>query len=58
MIATKPDTLTIPISFERCPVHHSLVARDGEGHLIGKCDGCAGEAADALIFIRRTSRGV
>jgi hypothetical protein len=38
-----------------CPVHHRLVSFDIAGHLIGRCDACAAEAAVATLRIIRSS---
>lgn len=35
-----------------CPVHGQMVALDTDGHLLGRCEGCMEEAADALILIQ------
>lgn len=53
MIPSRRDSHTIPISVARCPVHGSIVGRDGVGRLIGKCEVCAEEVADGLIWLRR-----
>lgn len=42
----------LPVETRRCPVHHRLVAIDGDGHLLGRCDGCTEEAAAALTLIQ------
>jgi len=31
----------------KCPVHRTLVGVDEHGHLLGRCDQCAAEAATA-----------
>lgn len=36
-----------------CPVHGAKLIRDENGVLNGKCWGCAGEAADGIIWLRR-----
>ena len=41
-----------PITFVRCPLHGSKVGRDGEGRLLGRCDGCAAVVAQALTWMR------
>lgn len=43
---------TAPISFVRCPVHRKKLGRDGEGVLLGRCDGCASDCATALRWLR------
>jgi hypothetical protein len=48
VIAVEAKPSTAPILLERCPVHGSLVAYDGDGHLLGRCDGCCREAALAF----------
>lgn len=45
-----------PVYLVACPVHGRKVALDGEGRVLGKCDGCATEAAQALTQLRRTRR--
>jgi len=46
-----------PITTVRCPVHGRLVGVDGEGQLLGRCDGCMREAARALALLRRMRGG-
>jgi DnaJ-class molecular chaperone len=38
-----------------CPVHRRVVARSPEGGLLGKCDRCAAEAAQALPLMVRAA---
>lgn len=47
----------IPILTVRCPVHRRLVGRDGEGRLLGRCDGCVEEAARAIQTFSSYSTG-
>jgi hypothetical protein len=49
---SRDPNVRFPIFFDRCPVHHALVSFDGDGHLTGRCDGCASEAADATRSLR------
>jgi hypothetical protein len=44
-----------PVRFENCPVHGQKVGVDGEGRLLGRCDGCAREYARALMLMRRNA---
>lgn len=37
----------------RCPVHGLMVGTDAAGRLLGRCSGCAGEAANAQRAIER-----
>jgi hypothetical protein len=41
-----------PITYERCPVHRRLVSFDGDGRMLGCCDGCAREAAQGILDIQ------
>lgn len=41
-----------PVEFTRCPLHRTKVGRDGEGRLLGRCDGCAADYAKALRWMR------
>lgn len=42
----------LPVTVRRCPVHHRLVAFDGDGHLLGRCDGCTEEAAHGIAYLQ------
>ena len=37
-----------PVVFQRCPIHSRLVSFDGEGRMLGRCDGCDRDVAEAL----------
>ena len=41
-----------PVDLRRCPVHGRLVAFDGEGVMLGVCDGCVRDAQRALWRLR------
>jgi hypothetical protein len=45
-----------PVGFARCPVHGRKVGLDGEGRLLGRCDGCVTEAVQGLKRLRRMPR--
>lgn len=53
MIATERKPHTIPIFIVACPVHGQHVGCDGDGRLLGRCDGCAAEAARAQLLIEK-----
>lgn len=37
-----------PVVYHRCPIHRQLVGFDGDGTLLGQCDGCARDAAQGI----------
>jgi hypothetical protein len=41
------------VSFVRCPVHGELVAVNLWRELLGKCSGCAADAAQALNHLAK-----
>jgi hypothetical protein len=41
-------TNTAPVFYRRCLVHGALVSFDGEGRMLGRCDGCDRDVAEAL----------
>lgn len=45
-----------PVSFVRCPVHGRKVGLDGEGRLLGRCDGCVTEAVQGLKRLKGMPR--
>lgn len=53
MIAVEKRPVTAPVFFSRCPVHHQLVAFDGEHRLLGRCAGCANDASLAQRIIEQ-----
>lgn len=53
MIPLKRKPQTVPITFERCPVHKQMVGYDGERRRLGLCWGCIQEAAAAKAQIER-----
>lgn len=53
MIATERKPSTAPIFIVACPVHRIKVGLDGEGRLLGRCDGCAADAASAQLAIEK-----
>ena len=53
MIAVEKKPRTAPIFWERCPVHHDVVAFDGDRKLLGLCYGCVTEAARAQRLIEK-----
>lgn len=52
-----PENGRIPIALFSCPAHGSHVGLDGEGHLLGRCEGCIEEAAQGIALFTRNQPG-